>query len=168
MIVHEFGHIVAASLSGGALTHVTLHPLQISWSTFAPNPHPQFVAWSGPVLGSLLPLGFLVIARAVRSPGIFLFQFFAGFCLVANGLYMLVDAFDRSGDAGTLIRHGASAWQIVVFGLVAAPIGFLSWHGLGRHFGLGTSRGRVSHSAAIASASLLIITIAVELLFYQP
>jgi hypothetical protein len=168
MVVHEFGHIVVAWASGGSLSHVTLHPLQISWSAFAPNPHPQLVAWGGPVVGSLLPLGLLVIARAFRAPGIYLFRFFAGFCLIANGVYMLIDVFDRGGDAGTLLREGASSWQIILFGLITAPLGFWFWHGLGPHFGLGSARGRVSRSAAFVSATLLVIVIGAELLLYQP
>src|SRR5262245_16001558 len=95
MVVHEFGHVLVGWTSGASLSHVQLHPLQISWSAFSPNPHPQLVAWGGPVLGALLPLGFLAIARSVCAPGTYLFQFFAGFCLVANGVYMLLDAFDR-------------------------------------------------------------------------
>lgn len=168
MVVHESGHILVGWVSGASLAHVTLHPLQVSWSAFVPNPHPQAVAWGGPVLGSLLPLALLAIARAFRAPGSYLFQFFAGFCLVANGAYMLIDTFERAGDAATLIREGAASWQIIMFGLVAAPLGFWCWHRLGHHFGLGAARGRVSRSAAIISASLLVITIAAELLLYQP
>src|SRR4051794_39461466 len=108
MVVHEWGHITVGWATGASLSHVTLHPLQISWSAFAPDPHPQLVAWGGPVLGSLLPLGLLLVVRVIRAPGIYLFQFFAGFCLIANGVYMLIDAFDRGGDAGTLLGHGAS------------------------------------------------------------
>jgi hypothetical protein len=168
MVVHEFGHIVVAWASGGSLSHVTLHPLQISWSAFAPNPHPQLVAWGGPVLGSLLPLALLAVARAFRAPGIYLCRFFAGFCLIANGVYMLIDVFDRGGDAGTLLREGASSWQVLLFGLVAAPLGFWGWHGLGPHFGLGPARGKVDHRAAIISATLLVVAIAAEVLLYQP
>jgi uncharacterized membrane protein YidH (DUF202 family) len=168
MVVHEFGHILVGWTTGASLSHVTLHPLQISWSTFAPNPHPQLVAWGGPVLGSLLPLGLIAIVRAFRAIETYLFQFFAGFCLIANGVYMLIDAFDRGGDAGTLLSHGASAWQIILFGLITAPLGFWCWHGLGSHFGLGAGRGRVSRTAAFASAALLVITVTAELLFYQP
>src|SRR6266702_7943977 len=87
MIVHEFGHVVIGWCSGGAVSRVVLHPMQISWTAFSRNPHPRLVAWGGPVLGSLLPLGFFVAAGALRSPGVYLFRFFAGFCLVANGLY---------------------------------------------------------------------------------
>ena len=168
MVVHECGHILVGCATGASLSHVTLHPLQISWSAFARNPHPQFVAWGGPVLGALLPLGLLAIARAFRAPCIYLFRFFAGFCLIANGVYMLIDTFDRGGDAGTLLRTGASSWQIILFGLIATPLGFWFWHGLGPHFGLGAARGRVSRSAAIASSALLLVVIAAELLLYQP
>ena len=165
IVVHEFGHVIVGALSGATLSRIVLHPLQISWSMFAPNPHPQLVAWGGPVLGVLLPLALFALARAFRSPGVYLFQFFAGFCLVANGVYMLIDAFDRSGDAGTLLHRGASAWQILLFGVVATPLGFRLWHGLGRHFGIPS--GRVSHSAAFVSTGLLVVTVAIELLLYK-
>jgi hypothetical protein len=165
MVVHEFGHVIAGALSGATLSRIVLHPLQISWSMFAPNPHPQFVAWGGLVFGVLLPLALLALARVVRAPGVYLFQFFAGFCLVANGVYMLIDAFDRSGDAGTLLHHGASTWQILLFGVVATPLGFWLWNGLGRHFGIPS--GRVSHGAALISVGLLVVTIAIELFLYK-
>src|SRR5689334_21467029 len=102
MVVHEFGHVMTVWVSGGSVSRVVLHPMQISWPAFARNPHPQLVAWGGPVLGSLLPLCFFAAARAFRSAGLYLFRFFAGFCLVANGLYLLVDSFQRGGDGGTL------------------------------------------------------------------
>lgn len=168
MVVHESGHILVGWATGASLSHVTLHPLQISWSAFSPNPHPQLVAWGGPLLGALLPLGLFAIARAFRAPGIYLFRFFAGFCLVANGVYMLIDVFDRAGDAGTLLREGASSWQIILFGVITAPLGFWFWHGLGPHFGLGSARGRVSHGAAVVSLTLFVIVVGAELLFYRP
>lgn len=166
MVVHEFGHIVIASLSGGSVSRVVLHPMQISWTAFTRNPHPQLVAWGGPVLGSLLPLAMLGAARRFRSPGLYLLQFFAGFCLVANGLYLLVDAFERGGDGGTLLRHGASQWQLFAFATLAAPIGFWLWHGLGQHFGLGAAHGTVNRQAAIASVCLLAFVVAMELALY--
>jgi hypothetical protein len=167
MVVHEFGHVATAWLSGGSVSRVVLHPMQISWTAFTRNPHPQLVAWGGPLLGSLLPLGFLAVARRLRSPGLYLFQFFAGFCLVANGLYLLVDAFERGGDGGTLLRNGASQWQLVSFAALAAPIGVWLWHGLGQHFGLGAARGSVSRRAAITSACLLAFVVAMELAFFS-
>src|SRR2546421_10188508 len=79
MVIHEFGHVLSARLTGGSVALVVLHPLQISWTTLARNPHPCLVAWGGAIFGSVLPLAFLLIARLTRLPGHYLFQFFAGF-----------------------------------------------------------------------------------------
>ena len=45
----------------------------------------------------------------------------------------------RAGDGREMIRHGGSVVTLVAFGLAATASGFLLWHGLGRHFGLGPS-----------------------------
>ena len=118
------------------------------------------------MLGALVPVAFLMLAHLLRSPGLYLFRFFAGFCLIANGLYLLVDSFGRGGDGGTLVHEGASPWALRLFGIAATPMGFWLWHGLGSHFGLGMAHGRVSRSAVITSVSLLAATVIVELLFY--
>jgi hypothetical protein len=132
---------------------MVLHPLQISWTTFARNPHPQLVAWGGAFWGALLPVVFLMTARLLRSPGLYLFRFFAGFCLIANGLYFLVDSFGRGGDGGTLIHSGAAQWELLLFGAIATPLGFWLWHGLGPYFGLGAAHGRVSRSFHLLACS---------------
>jgi hypothetical protein len=166
MVVHEFGHALTAWFTGGSVTLMVLHPLKISWTAFARNPHPRLVAWGGVFWGSLLPGMIYVIARAVHSRGLYLFRFFTGFCLIANGLYLIVDSFGGGGDGGTLIRHGASQWQLLLFGSVATPIGFWLLHGLGPSFGLGVANGQISRSAAIVSVGLLAATIVIELFFY--
>ena len=43
MIVHEFGHVLHAWFSGANVVKVVLHPLAISRTDVAPNPHPLFV-----------------------------------------------------------------------------------------------------------------------------
>ena len=166
MVVHEFGHALTAWLTGGSVVLMVLHPLQISWTTCSPNPHPQLVAWGGAGWGAVLPAVFLLLARLLRSPGLYLFRFFAGFCLIANGLYLFVDSFGRGGDGGALIQHGASQWEVLLFGIVATPLGFWLWHGIGSHFGLGATRRQVSLSAVVSSVSLLAVTVVVELLFF--
>lgn len=165
MIVHECGHIIAAAMSGGTISEVFLHPAGISWSRFVPNPHPQFVAWGGPVLGSILPLILLAPARILIPKILYLFKFFAGFCLIANGAYLLIDSFSRSGDGGELLKSGAQAWQLYLFAALTIPAGLWLWHGLGPYFGLGQGKGKVSHRAAIASAILLFLVVALELMF---
>src|SRR5215471_11271445 len=87
--VHEFGHVVHAWTSGGRVERIVLHPLEISRTDVAPNPHPQFVAWGGPVWGSLIPLGIHGLLQWRGWTRAWLSAFFAGFCLTANGAYLL-------------------------------------------------------------------------------
>jgi hypothetical protein len=82
MAVHEFGHVLNAWLSGGTVVNVVLHPLTISRTEVEPNPRPLFVAWGGPLWGSVLPLAAWLAVR--RSRFAFLAAFFAGFCLVES------------------------------------------------------------------------------------
>lgn len=162
--VHELGHVGAAHLTGGHVEQVILHPLAFSRTDVSPNPHPLLVTWSGPLLGSALPLIAFAIARAVRLPGWPSLRFFAGFCLIANGAYLGIGSFDRAGDAGDLLRYGAPLWQLWLFGLLTAPTGLFLWHRLGPHFGLGPTPSRVSPLMAWLTFALLTATILAELL----
>src|SRR3954468_21842305 len=99
-VVHEFGHVLGAHLTGARVERVVLHPLTISRTDLADNPRPLTIAWAGPVFGILAPLCVWVIAAAARMPGAFVLRFFAGFCLVANGLYIGVGSFGHVGDCG--------------------------------------------------------------------
>ena len=154
MAVHELGHVVGAWLTGGAVAKVVLHPLTISRTDLALNPHPLAVTWAGPLLGVLLPVLLWLPAQWRRVPGWAVLRFFAGFCLIANGAYLGVGGFDRVGDAGDLLRHGAASWQLVTFGLAAVPAGFACWHRLGPHFGFG---GDVDPRVAWTCAVLLAV-----------
>ncbi len=100
------------------------------------------------------------------SPGFSSSSFFAGFCLAANGAYLLGDAFVRGGDGRELIAHGTPPWALVAFGLPTLALGLALWNGLGPHFGLGPARGRVDRRAAAATAVALAILVAVELVFF--
>lgn len=157
MAVHELGHVLAAQLTGGTVTAVVLHPLAISRTDVSPNPHPLVVAWGGPVAGVLLPVLSWLAGRSARLSATYLLRFFAGFSLIANGAYLGAGSFTAVGDAGDLLRHGAPGWLLRVFGGLTIPLGFWLWHGLGPHFGLGESRGRVDARAAWVSLSLLVL-----------
>jgi hypothetical protein len=150
--IHELGHVLAARLTGGRVSNVALHPLGISRTDVAANPHPLVVAWAGPIVGVTAPLGAWGVALACRSALAFLFRFFAGFCLVANGLYIGLGSFGRVGDCGEILRHGAAPWQLWLFGLVTVPTGFALWYGQGRHFGLLRSLP-VSRAATITAGA---------------
>jgi len=162
--VHELGHVLGALLGGGTVNKVVLHPLTISRTDVSPNPHPLLEVWAGPVVGCLLPLAAYGLAAIGRSPGLYLFRFFAGFCLVANGAYIGGGIFERVADAGELLRYGASPWHLIAFGAATLPLGLYLWNGLGPAFGFGNARGRVSRSAALWSAALLLATCLVETL----
>jgi hypothetical protein len=163
MAVHEFGHVLGAWLTGGTVTRVVLHPLTISRTDVSPNPHPLLVTWAGPALGCLIPLLLFGAARALRLPIAHLARFFAGFCLIANGAYLGIGSFDRIGDAGDLLRHGAAAWQLWLFGLVAVPTGLLLWHRQGGRFGFGKDATPVSARTAFGTLVVLILIGVAEL-----
>lgn len=164
MATHELGHALAAVATGGRVVEIHLQPLTFSHTLVDPNPRPLIVAWAGPVLGSLLPLALWAAAHAARRAGDLLLRWFAGFCLIANGAYLGLGWIDRIADAGDLLRHGATTWQLLAFGVVCVPLGLALWHNTGPAFGLGRNtppRSLTPH--AIASAALLAISIAAML-----
>jgi len=161
--VHEFGHVVHAWTSGGRVERIVLHPLEISRTDVAPNPHPQFVAWGGPVWGSLVPL---IVHGLLWQRGwkcAWLSAFFAGFCLIANGGYLLGGSLFPVGDAQTLLDSGAPRWTLIVFGIGGVASGLALWNGLGKHFGLGKSAPQVDRSAAWRMTACAVALVIAEL-----
>jgi hypothetical protein len=163
MAVHELGHVVGAVVTGGRVERVVLHPLTISRTDVSPNPSPLFVVWAGPVLGVLLPLVIFLISKLGRFKWAYLVQFFAGFCLIANGAYIGVGSFGRIGDSGEILRHGSPMWSLWLFGAACFPLGLYLWNGLGPHFGLGTAAGNVDNRAVYVSCGLLVLTVMLEM-----
>ena len=163
MAVHELGHVTGAVATGGRVERVVLHPLAISRTDVSPNPHPLFVVWGGPTIGILLPLALLVICKAVRFKSTYLLQFFAGFCLIANGAYIGAGSFNKAGDAGDMLRHGSPISSLWLFGVVTLPLGLYLWNGLGPHFGLGAAAGKVDQRTVYASCSMLLLTLLLEI-----
>jgi hypothetical protein len=123
------------------------------------------VVWGGPLVGSIFPLLLLALASACRLPGLYMFRFFAGFCLVANGVYIGIGwALADGADPSVMTENGSPRWLLVLFGLLAAPIGLYLWHRQGSHFGLGEAKGNVNMRAALISATLLLALAGAELL----
>ncbi|HTU18220.1 MAG TPA: hypothetical protein VMG10_09205, partial [Gemmataceae bacterium] len=149
--IHESGHVLGAWMTGGRVARVVLYPFTISRTDVADNPRPLVVVWAGPVVGVAVPLLLWGIATVARLSGVFVLRFFAGFCLLANGLYIGVGSFDRVGDCGEMLRHGSEPWQLWLFGVVAAPVGLWLWHRQGLYFGLGPAKGRVNRGVAYVS-----------------
>jgi hypothetical protein len=161
--VHELGHVMAAVTSGGQVDYVLLHPTAISHTRLATNPHPLFVVWMGPLVAVGLPLAVAAFARWRATPGWYLAQFFAGFCLVANGAYLAFGSLGAVGDAGDMLRYKSPVWLLWLFGAVTIPSGLWLWNGLGQHFGLGSSRGQVNGTTAYFLLGLVVLIVALEL-----
>ena len=165
MAVHEFGHVVGAWLTGGTVNRVVLHPLTISRTDVSPNPSPAIVVWLGPLLGCALPM-LLVPATGwikgrAKDVGP-LAMFFAGFCLVANGAYIAIGAFDGVGDCGVMLKTGSPLWALLVFGVVAMAVGFMVWHRLGSIGDFVGNPDRVEPATAYVIATLLITVLVAE------
>jgi len=159
--VHEVGHVLGATVTGGRIEFVCLHPLTISHTELSENPAPLVVVWAGPVFGAAAPLLAWVIATAFRLPGAFLLRFFAGFCLIANGAYLAGGSVARIGDAEVMLRHGTPVWLLWAFGVATLPAGLALWHNQGRNFGLGPRPEpiRACHVGVAVTAGILLITI---------
>jgi hypothetical protein len=129
--VHELGHVLGAWGTGGTVQAVVLTPWSLSRTDVSPNPHPLWVAWLGPVFGVLAPLALWGIARRRWPRAAGYLQFFAGWCLVANGAYIGAGIVDPVGDAADLARGGVSRVWLGLFGLATVPMGLYLWHRLG-------------------------------------
>jgi hypothetical protein len=165
-MVHEFGHVLGAWLTGGQVEQVVLHPLTISRTDLADNPHPLVVVWAGPVGGVALPLLLWGVVAKLRLAGAYVLRCFAGFCLIANGAYIAGGSLEGVGDCGQMLRHGSALWQLWRFGAVTVPLGLWLWHRQGPHFGLGPANGQVRRGVAYATlmafALLLMLGVVVD------
>jgi hypothetical protein len=166
MIVHEAGHVLHAIVSGGRVDRVVLHPLMISRTDVQPNPHPHCVAWGGAVWGCAAPILAWLIARRARLRASYLFRFFAGFCLVANGAYLGAGVLMPVGDAADLLRLGTPRWLLGLWGVSALALGLGMWNGLGRHFGLGREAHVTPRRDAVLLALATVLICAAEILLY--
>lgn len=158
---HELGHVVGGAITGGKVSKVVLHPLQISRTDLAENPHPLIVVWSGPILGVLIPGVIWMATHWGPLSARFLARFFWGFCLVANGCYIGLGSFGEVGDCGVMLQHGSPVWQLCLFGLLTVPAGLWLWHGQGVHFGFGAAQGDVPRQGVLLSVVALAILVLV-------
>ncbi len=165
MVVHEGGHVAAAYITGATIEQVTLHPLAISRTDLGENPNPLLVSWAGALVGSVVPLMAWALMQWYAVTWSPMVRFFAGFCLVANGVYLGFGAWNGDGDAGDLLRAGAASWQLICFGIFATAVGLWLWHGLGSAFGFRNNSQQISWRSVAATSILFIATVILEVLF---
>jgi hypothetical protein len=161
--VHELGHVLHAAASGGRVNRVILHPQQISRTDVEPNPHPLFVAWGGPFWGSVIPLVLLVVAPPSLGNIRSLAQFFAGFCLIANGAYIGSGVVQPVGDAEQLLRYGSPVWTLGIFGVVTVGAGLWCWHRMMADHRDGRARIHADPFTSLSILALLVFVVALEL-----
>ena len=85
MAIQEPGHVIGAVMTRGTVQRCVLHPMAILRTDVLPNPHPVVVVWMGPIMGSVLPIAALYFLPSRFPVTRQIVQFFARFCLVANG-----------------------------------------------------------------------------------
>ena len=147
--VHELGHCLGAWATGGSIARVILKPWTISQTILAENPKPLAVVWAGPIIGVTVPLLLWAFAAWRTLTIAFALRFFAGFCLVANGIYLGIGSFFGIGDCGEMLCHGSNIFWLWLFGLATIPAGFFLWNGEGANFGIGKSAKTVNRWIAI-------------------
>jgi len=169
MVLHEGGHVVHGWLTGAELVKVDLPPWGFSRTDFSVNPHPLFVAWGGAITGSLLALGLMAVAGLAAPRYAYLARWFCGFCLIANGAYLLAGSFAGSDavDARVILQHGGSLWQLALFGVLATGAGLYLWNGLGPRFGLGPRRDKIDRKTAIGVTIALLIVVGTEIVAHN-
>ena len=165
-IAHESGHMLAAWFTGGTVIKVDLHPLHISYTLVSPNPRAAVVCWSGPLIGSGLPVGLWLGAYWLSMRSVHYFQFFAGFCLIANGAYLGTVLIAPAGDTQELLRLGCSPHWMLLFGAITLPAGFWLWNGLGRKFGMGIDAAEISTKETFVVWGCFILFVVTELVVF--
>ncbi len=162
MLVHEAGHALAAQLTGGHVHEVAWYPTVFSYTDIHSNPSPLLVVWAGPVVGMVIPLLILMFHRWIDNATAYLSVFFAGFCLLANGLYIGIGWIDHVGDTVVMQTHGTPIPVMIAFGLLSTPAGLYLWHRVSRKVGLAkTSQCRIhpKHAWFMAALACLITII---------
>ena len=167
MVVHETGHAIHLLATGGSIEQITLHPLKISQTLPAENPHPLATVIGGPLWGMMLPLMIWWIVMGLAPARSYLAAFFAGFCLVANGAYLAGDAILQGGDGLEFVQCGVPPWALIAVGIPAIAAGIYTWNGLGSHFGFAEAGGKVSRVDAIIMA-VLFATLALAEIGFSP
>ncbi|MBE6425151.1 MAG: hypothetical protein IJD43_01030 [Thermoguttaceae bacterium] len=163
--VHELGHVLTAVGAGTEVEKVVLSPWTFSRTETAFSPHRTWILWGGAVGGCVIPVIFWLCWKFFRMPAEFLFRFWAGFCLIANGAYFGAD-FSTVGptDAGELYALGTPRFALVIFGISAVSAGLFLWNGLGCFWGLGKTPQKIEKSAILIAWSAFLAVFLAEII----
>jgi len=118
---HECGHIIGGMTCGATLTDFDLAPWRMPYSLHSPDPHPLVTLWAGPLLGVSVPIA---IAALIRKRWAW---FIADFCILANGVYLVLAwlSGDRFLDTPRLLSAGAPPGLIVIYCGLTIVLGYV-------------------------------------------
>jgi hypothetical protein len=158
MLVHESGHILAAVVSGGRVTHVEWPVWGFSRTDVSPNPHSLFVAWAGPLFGAAMPL-LLSWSLRISKRRALVAEIFSAFCLLANGIYLSVGTMGRVGDTADILRDGGPLWLLWALGVGFSLAGLAQLHALGPRMGIPGAPKSQTLLVGLVGAFLLIASL---------
>ena len=93
MALHELGHALGQWVTGGSVARISLHPFSWCYTYYKSVPrYPDFVTWSGAGLAVTTSVLLLLLGRRWRTPWLTPLIVGAICGLVANGVYLAVDA----------------------------------------------------------------------------
>ena len=95
---------------------------------------------------AVVPRPFLLASR--------LAAFFAGFCLIANGVYIGLGSFGQVGDCKTMLQTGSPLWTLWAFGALSAAVGGYLWHKLGSVAAFFSNSHRIAPRAALIAVGV--------------
>ena len=127
MAVHELGHVLGCLISGATIEAVILWPWTISQTVRSGSHAPLIDTWAGPLLGMALPALCWLTCRHWPTLGAWVAGW-AGFCLVANGVYLAAGWIETAGDAADLVHLGMPVWSLIAVGAPATGLGLWCWH----------------------------------------
>jgi hypothetical protein len=131
MAFHEAGHVVSTVINGGDIEQVVLHPFKFSQTVSTASSNPLMDVWMGPIFGIALP--YAIYAIALKAAPIsrirYMLGYLAGFCAVANGVYIGISwIYPGHADAHELLSLGTPTGALLGFGLAAVAAGLCTWH----------------------------------------
>ncbi len=130
MVVHELGHIASGLINSATIEAIELRPWRLSYTMLSGSKRPLVDIWAGVVIGGYLPLVLLLVptGRRIRKG----LTFFAGFCLIANGVYIGIGWLGPYGDTKEMMQMHTPVWVMIVFSLVSCTAGLWLWSFLDR------------------------------------
>jgi hypothetical protein len=129
MAIHELGHVLSTKINGGTIDYVELRPWLLSQTERHGSTHELVDVWAGPLFGSIAPVLIWLVLRSRSEILKFYTGFWAGFCLIINGLYLALGWWGgEANDSGELLKGGTPLAILIGLGLLMAASGLYGIH----------------------------------------